>query len=388
MPVASRRTGRDERAALLPPALQPLFDERFIESWDRFEEYIGRLACEAFLATGLGTAFATPATVDEAIARAGLDPALATVPVHWLVAMLHARGLLDIEPDSRYRIAGDVAGCNAEEIAREQEGKDASCMPAFAIAALAAGQYGPVLRGEITGEQALFGPEGISGWVKYFSNGNPLYGVSNRVGALAAASVDGSPLRILELGGGLGSGAQALLEQLTAAGRTVGAYTFTEVSPLFIKRAERTLARWRSDCNVAFAHLDIDRPFAEAGIAPGSHDLVYAVNVLHVAHYLPSTLSEVREALAPGGALVISECVRAFDDTPLPIELIFNLLPAFRSPALDPRFRPNGGFLTPEQWTLALQTHGFLDVTIYPDIRALRDDYPSFAVAAITARRD
>jgi SAM-dependent methyltransferase len=388
VPVASRRTGRDERAALLPPALLPLFDERFIASWDRFEEYIGRLAREAFLATELGTAFATPATVEEAMARAALDPALAAVPVRWLVATLAARGVLHGEPDGRWRLVQDASPGDAEELARLQEMQDASCMPAYAIAALAAGQYDAVLRGQISGEQALFGAEGISAWVKYFSNGNPLYAVSNRVGALAAATLEQSRLRILELGGGLGSGAQALLEELLASGRAVDAYTFSEISPLFSKRAQRVLARWATECNVQFVHLDIDQPFAQAGVAPGAHDLVYAVNVLHVAHDLTRTLGEIRSALAPGGALVISECVRAFDDTPLPIELIFNLLPAFRSPKLDPRFRPNGGFLTPEQWTAALQAHGFRDVTIYPDIRALRDDYPSFAIAAITARRD
>jgi hypothetical protein len=52
-----------------------------------------------------------------------------------------------------------------------------------------------------------------------------------------------------------------------------------------------------------------------------------------------------------------------------------------------PGWRPNGGFLTPEQWTVALEANGFRNIEILPDIAALRDAYPSFLVAAITARR-
>jgi hypothetical protein len=54
---------------------------------------------------------------------------------------------------------------------------------------------------------------------------------------------------------------------------------------------------------------------------------------------------------------------------------------------LVPGWRPNGGFLTPEQWTAALDANGFEDIRIYPDIAAIRDAYPSFVVAAIVARR-
>ena len=42
---------------------------------------------------------------------------------------------------------------------------------------------------------------------------------------------------------------------------------------------------------------------------------------------------------------------------------------------------------TPEQWTAALQANGFGGIQIIPDIASLRDDYPSFLVTAIIARR-
>jgi hypothetical protein len=123
---------------------------------------------------------------------------------------------------------------------------------------MAAEQYPAVLRGDTSGEQALFGPEGISAWVKYFSNANPLYAVSNRVGALAAEQGFDGKGAILELDGGLGSGAEALLERLQQTHRAVPRYRFTEISPLFMKRAERVLARWRTAGEFQFSHLDID----------------------------------------------------------------------------------------------------------------------------------
>ena len=390
MPVISVR-GIDERAALLPPALLPLFDDSFVASYDLFEDYVGRQACAILRRTGLEPAFEQDSTVPQAIAKAGLDVAAASVPSHWLAAMLTVRGCMrqvSSEGEARYRLVRPFAVPEVQEILQAQERHDASCLPAYAIAAMAAEQYPAVLRGELSGEQALFGAEGIGAWVRYFSNANPLYAISNRVGAIAAEERFGEGGAILELGGGLGSGAQSLLERLEHSGRTVSRYRFTELSALFMKRAERVLARWRSEIGLQFAQLDIDRPFREAGIEPSGYALVYAVNVLHVAHDLEATLREIRSALAPRGVLVISECVRAFAGWPRSAELIFNLLKSFREPLLQHEWRPNGGFLTAEQWTLALQANGFSDVQVFPDIVAIRDSYPSFAVAAISARRD
>jgi hypothetical protein len=106
-----------------------------------------------------------------------------------------------------------------------------------------------------------------------------------------------------------------------------------------------------------------------------------------VAHDLAFTLGQIREALCPGGALVIAECVRPFLGQPVYTEFVFNLLEAFQQPLLVPEWRPNGGFLTPEQWTAALHENGFRDVRWLPDIPLLRDAYPALVVAAIVARR-
>jgi SAM-dependent methyltransferase len=275
------------------------------------------------------------------------------------------------------------------EILVRQEQHDPRCLPSYHIAALAAAQYPAVLSGQITGEQALFGAEGISFWVKYFSNANPLYALNNAIGAIAAARViEQQGGAILELGGGLGSGAEALLERLERARLLdqVSVYRFTEVSSLFLKRAERGIKGRDFACPLQFASIDIDRPFEQWNVPPKSCRLVYGVNVLHVAHDIAASLGAIKQALEPSGTLVIAECVRPFDGQPLYLELVFGLLGSFRDALLHPAWRPNGGFLTPEQWSAALHANGFVDIEIYPDIPAIRDAYPAFVTAAITAK--
>jgi len=394
MPIESVRSHQDERATLLTPALLPLFDASFVTSCDLIKEFTERLALEVFRSIGLPAACVGEVSVSEAVARAGLAPSIATVPVGWLLATLARRGCLASSDggsgELRYRLERPLPELPAGEIRQAQEAMAPGSLPSYAIAELAARHYPAVLRGEVSGEQALFGPEGISAWVKYFSNANPLYAISNEVGAIAAAqALAPGESTILEIGGGLGSGAEALLDRLRAEGRLpqIARYRFTEISPLFLKRAERTLAARFPQVPFAFASLDIDAPLAAAGVAPASCSMIYGVNVLHVARDLGATLAQLRTALRSDGVLVMAECVRPFAGVPLHLEMVFNLLDSFRDAVRVPGWRPNGGFLSPEQWTAAMRANGFEAVELCPDITAIRDHYPNFMVAAIVARR-
>lgn len=393
MPVTSRGSGQDERSALLPAEILPLFDDAFVRSCDLYEEYVFRLALDVFRRVGLAAACATPATVAQAVARASLAPHAANVPVEWILRTLGERGVLEVrveDDDVRYLFAGDPGALGAEDVRLEQERCDPTVLPSYTIAELAAEHYPAVLRGEITGEQALFGATRTAAWAEYFSGGNALYAINNLVGAVACdAAIPAEGGAVLELGGGFGSGAAALCERLADRGRTgaVSSYRFTELSIPFLRQAQRSLPARRPEVPFSFARLDMNRPFREAGVEPGAYAIVYAVNALHVAHDLGGTLGEIREALRPDGSLVVAECVRPFVAHPVYVEFVFNLLEAFRSPRLMPGWRPNGGFLTPEQWRAALEANGFRDVRFLPDIEAIRDAYPSFVVAAISARR-
>jgi len=389
-----RRVGLGERAALIPGEILPLFSDTFVRSCELLEEYVARLAAAVFRSTGLERACKDAVTVDEAIIGAGLVPGIARVPAAWLLGMLAARGWvkrIDTAGGTvRYRALLPSSIPDAHAVFAEQTELDARCLPSYQIAMLAAERYPAVLRGEVSGEEALFDPEGISAWLRYFSNANPLYAVTNAIGAVAAErALPPGGGEVLELGGGFGSGAEALLARLEAAGRgaEVSSYRLTELVAMFLRRADRALRALFPGFPLAFGALDINRPFSEGGIAPGSVALVYGVNVVHVARDLAATLGEIRAALAGNGALVLAECVRPFPGQPIYVEFVFNLLGTFRDVVLVPEWRPNGGFLTPEQWTAALVANGFTDVRVFPDISSIRQDIPQFVVAAISARR-
>ena len=397
-PLADTRRREAERVAaivaqFLPSSLVPFFDARFTRSHLLFDEYVYRLTIRVFADAGLDRAGGDWRTAEEIVARTGLDARSSLVPVDWMLRHLVARGALarrDGPTGSRFQAVRGLPSGDAASTLTEQRAHDPACLPSYALAETAARDYPGFLRGEHSGEEILLSPTRLSLWTSYFSNDNPLYAVNNRIGAAALeAWMPAGAHTILELGGGLGSGTLAALEWLAAAGRLgeVEVYRFTELVPAFLRRAQRLQERVADARRVTFAPLDMNRPFGEQGVAAESASIVYAVNTLHVAHDLAFTLGEVHRALRPGGQLIASECVRPAPEQTLYPEFIFNLMETFRTPRLAPGYRPNGGFLTPEQWTAAFAASGFVDLRVLPDIARMRSLVPIFCIAAIGGTR-
>lgn len=379
---------------LLPPELLPLFDARFVRLHFLYDEFIYRLVLQVVSETGLEQTLREPGTPTEIAARAGFAGGHALVPLDWMLRLLTARGLLEELSGGaafRYRSLGPFPMLDPALVRAEQLRDEPSWIPAYVLAETVARDYGAFLRGEVTGEEVLFSPRRLRLWIDYFSNDNGLYVVNNRLGALAVEQwLPRSGGVVLEVGGGLGSGALALLERLEGAGRlgAIEEYRFTELVPAFLRRGEQALrARHPGLLRVTSGSLDMNRPFGEQGVAPASVSVVYAVNTLHVAHDLHFTLGEVLRALEPGGRLVVSECVRAHPRQPIEAEFVFNLTETFRSPRLHPLYRPSGGFLTPGQWKGAMETAGFVDVRFLPDIVRVQEEAPRFIAAAVGATR-
>ena len=379
---------------LLPPELLPLFDASFVRLHLLYDEFIHRLVLRVVSETGLEQTLREPGTPTEIATRAGFAGGQALVPLDWMLRHLTARGLLEELSGGaafRYRSLGPFPTLDPAPVSEEQKRLDPSWMPAYTLAETIARDYPAFLRGEVTGEEVLFSPRRLRLWSDYFSNDNGLYVVNNRLGALAVEQwLPRSGATVLEVGGGLGSGALALLERLEAAGRlgAIEEYRFTEFVPAFLRRGEHAVrARYAGLSRITFASLDMNRPFGKQGVAPGSVSVVYAVNTLHAAHDLDFTLGEVLRALEPGGCLVVSECVRSHARQPIEAEFVFNLTETFRSPRLHPLYRPSGGFLTPGQWKGAMEAAGFVDIRFLPDIMRVQDQAPTFIAAAVGATR-
>jgi SAM-dependent methyltransferase len=380
-------------ARLLPAALASAFDASFALSDRLFDEYVSRLTLEVVATTGIAYALTTWGTLEDIVARAGLDARCAPVPVAWMLRRLAERKVIEAHegPDGPRFRAAHVQVLDAAEVLDAQQRHDPSVLPSYTLATAAADAYPAFLQGARSGEEILLGPARLALWRAYFSNDHSLYAVNNRVGAVAIdAWLRPGPNVVLELGAGMGSGTTAVLTALTASGRLgdIAAYRVTDVVSTFLRYAERHIRdAVKGVPGITFKKLDMNQPFAAFGIEPGSASIVYAVNTLHVAHDLAFTLDEIRRTLVPGGRLVVSECVRPWPEDTLYPEFVFNLLQTFRSPRLHPGYRPNGGFLTPEQWTDALEAAGFRDVRLLPDVVRIREEFSGFHVAAIGASR-
>jgi len=395
-PLPSLRIGTyEEFLALLPASLRSVFPGSFTKSSDLYEELIDRLVLQVFRETGIEPALRDPGTAEDIAARAGLEPGRALIPLAWMLRRLALRHAVDEVgedgPSRRYRARGPLPELDPAPVREQQRELDAGWLPSYAMADIVAEHYPAFLRGELTGEEILFSPARFMRWFDYFSNDNSPYAVNNHVGAVAV--LDWLPRGggvILELGGGLASGAIAVIDRLAAAARLpeVREYRFTEHVPAFLRRGQRALTtRFPTAPPLTFGALDMNRPFEEQGVPPGSVTVVYAVNTLHVAHDLAFTLAEIFRALAPGGQLIASECVRPWPGQPVYAEFIFNLMATFRAPRLHLPWRPNGGFLTADQWTAAVEAAGFTNVRLLPDALELRKHFSNVYVAAVGATR-
>jgi len=271
-----------------------------------------------------------------------------------------------------------LLGATTDALRAQILATDASYAPALALLDEAAAIYPRVARGETTGEQALFRRAAL--WFAYFSNEHGYYAINNCVAAAAAAERCRPGARVLEIGAGLGSATEALLARLGRAAASLATYLATEPVALFRRRAERILRAARPDVPFVFAALDMNGAW---DVASGSFDLVWGVNVFHLARDLERVLAEARRALAPGGWLVAGEGLRPAPGRPVGVELPFRLLESFTDVELDPVRRPTPGFLTAEAWRDAFTRAGFARVTLVPDAIRVRALYPGFFAAAV-----
>jgi len=208
---------------------------------------------------------------------------------------------------------------------------DDDAAPTLDLLAHAAGEYPAFLRGETSGPAILLAGEGLRLWYDYFGSGNGLYRPLNAAAAdtvidrLRAAG--GS--RLLEVGAGTGGATGHLLAAWPDDVADVAdvEYTVTDTSPRLLRETREHLADRPPDhVRLDFRRFDLDLPPDRQRVAPASFDVVVAVNAIHNAADLGSSLRSLRSLLRPGGALVLSESICG-PGALVHQELILNLLP-------------------------------------------------------------
>lgn len=372
------------RAAIDDERFRVLFSDRFLAVNEAFARLVDTTAYSVLRAIG-----ALPPTTGISVTQAKRElsiPWNRLVVLTFLYEKLADSGILARQADRYFPGTAPVA--DFETVAVELGEQEPGAAVAAEILRTLVDSAEDYFSGRTTGDGILFAPERLALWPRYFSNDNPLYAINNTVGAEALSRLvpqDGGAFEILEIGGGCGSAAAEALRKL---GPGITRYRFTEVAETFAQYGERAaVAAAAPSTSVETARLDMAVPWEEQGVEPGTFDVVYSVNCFHVAPDLDFVVSEAAKALKPGGAVVVSECVRPTKlARPIHAEIIFDFLDSFTGVSTDPVRRPTHGFLTPAAWRATFEAAGLGDVTILPDVDAIAEEYPDFVVGSVIAR--
>lgn len=381
------RTDRDPRLANYLADYSPdLFSETLYQSIELMERYSIELSLEVLSQLGIFPLLQRERSAAELATELSFAPKFVPA-LDWLLRRVVETGCVEAVPSTgKYRQVSNCWSPDLTAIRRIGLELAAGNAPTLDLLDYAASLYPLVARGE-SGDAALFSPQGITLWLSYFSNANLTYAVNNWLAAVLARQclAGRDKLRLLELGAGAGSASEILLREFSQHDlrRQIELYRFTEPNAFFRRRAQRELARQHAEVPFEFGTLDLDQPWE----GQNDFELVYGVNVFHVAHDLLPALERARAALRPGGWLVLGECLRPHESQPMYPELIFQVLDSFNSVTLIPELRPVAGFLTSGQWRGALHAAGFSQVQIKPAVEQILSLYSHFFTGAIAGRR-
>ena len=229
--------------------------------------------------------------------------------------------------------------------------------------------YPRVFSGEVKGLDVLF-PKGQTDFLEKSLGDLPeLDGtVYKRVLLrllLALAEKRDTPLRILEIGGGVGLLTRFLLPHLR--GKNVE-YCFTDIGTSFLLAAQDwTTAQDREF--VTFEKLDASRDPLAQGFIANSFDVIIGLDVVHATPDINATIGNLRKLLAPGGWLSLIEMV-----TPWPwIEMIWGLTDGWWS-FEDFRNQTGTPLASIRQWEQVLSQQEFDSIDVYPKRADARAD--------------
>lgn len=245
----------------------------------------------------------------EIYAATKVAPRHRRVVRRWLWALTR-EGLLTAAPDG-YRGLRPISAAELEKATAELDDATATLRygPAMSHFLRSAVAYLPeLLRDEISVQTLLFS-EGELDVAEAVYRRNVGSRYINRATAtllrtLAGWRTDAGPLRVLEVGAGIGGTTDDVLAALADVPTD---YLFTDVSRFFLTAARQ---RFAARPGMRYGLFDINRDFAAQGYRRGCADLVLAANVLHNARHAGRVLAGLRELVEPSGWVVFIDTSR------------------------------------------------------------------------------
>ncbi len=316
--------------------------------------WIARFVVHAGVDPHPGTQFAE----HDLVERLGARPHLRKL-LHCFLQHLEQAGCVNPVGEDAWEVCRELRGDNAEILWREAWSRH----PAFHTELNLIGRCGSHLdalfRGDEDPMEVLF-PDGPTSTVAALYQSAPVFRITNRaveaaVRYIQKAQPEGEILRVLEVGGGTGGLTAHLLpvlEPLTSS------YLFTDISPLFVSKAEQ---RFGDHSFARFRVFDIEADAQGQGLGPRTFDVIVASDVLHAVADLRGVLGRLRALLAPGGVLLMVEGERK---SPL-VDIIFGLMEGWwKFEDLD--LRPDYPLLDPEHWMRVFEESGFESAEALP----------------------
>ncbi|MGP9802081.1 L-histidine N(alpha)-methyltransferase [Rheinheimera sp. NSM] len=222
---------------------------------------------------------------------------------------------------------------------------------AMSFMKLARDAYPSFLAGESNGTNLLFSGDGLQIWQDYYSSSNPFYAPLNQAAATALAGrvKEGVPMRVLEIGAGTGGATTTALNVLEQVATAPVSYLATDISTRLLRSTADTLNQRATELiEVNFEPYDFNAAPTRKQVSTGGFDVVFAVNALHNAHFLPASLRILSSLLNEGGVIVISESICCLGEQ-VHQEFFLNLLPL-----PEHRRGCSSRFLSSEDWQLAI----------------------------------
>lgn len=173
---------------------------------------------------------------------------------------------------------------------------------------------------------------------------------------------------ILEIGAGTGAGAAQVLANADLD--EIAAYIYTDVSEVFLRQGRQ---RFGNHPFMTFQVYDLNISPLAQGFSAHSVDIIFGVNVLHVAHHLPTTLEYMHMLLKPNGWLIISEGSPPSTKQIWRPDLLFGFLEGWWNVEIDASSRPQPGFLMPSGWQTLLEDAGLVNVFALPGEAYFKD---------------
>ncbi|MEU4777389.1 class I SAM-dependent methyltransferase [Micromonospora sp. NPDC023633] len=224
-----------------------------------------------------------------------------------------------------------------------------------------------LLRDEIPLQALLFADDDLATAEAAYKD-NVINGYLNAVagrvlGDLAGRRRGPEPLRVLELGAGVGGTTADVLPAL--ADRPV-VYQFTDVSRFFLEAARERFAGYGF---LRYGLFDINADVLRQGVPAGSQDVLLAANVAHNAVDVTRLLGGLRDLLAADGVLLLIESCREHHQIATSMQFLMSARPGVPAAgSADLRASTDRIFLTREQWLTQLTAAGFTPMLCLPTV--------------------